>query len=79
MQLEIALNDAMQCQGDHKVTDSRALHACWMQDPSYRAEYDALEGEFALAAALIRARADARLTQEELADRMGPEQEVIAW
>lgn len=37
-----------------------------------------LEGEFALAAALIRARADAGLTQEELAERMGTRQEVIA-
>jgi hypothetical protein len=28
----------------------------WMQDPEFRAAYDALEGEFALASALIRAR-----------------------
>ena len=48
------------------MTDIRDLHVGWMQDPSYRAEYDALEGEFALAAALIRTRADAGLTQEQL-------------
>ena len=60
------------------MTDIRALHADWMKDPSYHAEYDALEGEFALAAALIRARADAGLTQEQLAERMGTKQEVIA-
>jgi len=54
------------------------LHKGWMKDPAYRTEYDALEGEFALAAALIRARADAGLTQEQLAERMGTKQEVVA-
>lgn len=54
------------------------LHTGWLKDPAYRKEYDALEGEFALAAALIRARADAGLTQEQLAERMGTKQEVVA-
>lgn len=54
------------------------LHKGWMKDPAYRAEYDALEDEFALAAAMIRVRADAGLTQEELAERMGTRQEVVA-
>ena len=56
----------------------RELHAGWMKDPAYRKEYDALEEEFSLAAALIRARADAGLTQEQLAERMGTKQEVVA-
>lgn len=60
------------------MTDLRDLHAGWMQDPAYRAEFDALDGEFALAAAMIRARAEAGLTQEQLAERMGTKQEVIA-
>jgi transcriptional regulator with XRE-family HTH domain len=60
------------------MTDISDLHAGWMKDPAYRLEYGALEGEFALAAALIRARADADLTQEELAERMGTKQEVTA-
>ena len=54
------------------------LHKGWMNDPAYRTEYGALEGGFALAAALIRARADAGLTQEQLAERMGTKQEVVA-
>jgi transcriptional regulator with XRE-family HTH domain len=54
------------------------LHTGWLKDPAYRKEYDALEGEFALAAALIRARAEAGLTQEQLAERMGTKQEVVA-
>ncbi len=60
------------------MTDLQNLHRRWMDDPSYRAEYDALEGEFAIAAALIRARADAGLTQQQLAERMGTKQEVVA-
>jgi transcriptional regulator with XRE-family HTH domain len=60
------------------MTDIRDLHAGWLDDPAYRKEYEALEGEFALAAALIRVRADAGLTQEQLAARMGTKQEVVA-
>lgn len=60
------------------MTDIRDLHAGWMKDPAYREEYDALEVEFALSTALIRARAEAGLTQEALAERMGTKQEVIA-
>ncbi len=40
--------------------------------------YDALEGEFALASALIKARADADMTQEQVAEAMGTTQAVIA-
>ena len=54
------------------------LHTGWMKNPAYRDEYEALEGEFALSSALIRARADAGLTQEQLAERMGTKQEVVA-
>ena len=54
------------------------LHMRWMNDPAYRDEYEALEDEFSLAAALIRARSNAGLTQEQLAERMGTKQEVVA-
>jgi ribosome-binding protein aMBF1 (putative translation factor) len=50
----------------------------WLQDPDFRAEHDALEGEFALAATLIEARARASLTQTQVAERMGTTQAVIA-
>ena len=49
-----------------------------MKDPQFREAYDALEEEFALASALIGARAQADLTQEELAQRMGTTQAAIA-
>ena len=54
------------------------VFAEWRKDPEYMREYDALEEEFALASAVIGARAHADLTQEELAARMGTSQSAIA-
>lgn len=39
----------------------------WKKDPKYVAAYDALGAEFALASAMIKARADADMTQEQVA------------
>jgi ribosome-binding protein aMBF1 (putative translation factor) len=50
----------------------------WRKDPDYVAAYDALEVEFALASALIKARGDADMTQEEVASAMGTTQAFIA-
>ncbi|MDE1952346.1 MAG: helix-turn-helix transcriptional regulator [Betaproteobacteria bacterium] len=46
--------------------------------PEVRAEYDALEPEFAIARELIAARARAGLSQAEVAQRMGTTQSVVA-
>lgn len=50
----------------------------WFKDSEFVREYEALEEEFALATALIKARADAGLTQEEIATRMGTTQSAVA-
>ncbi len=50
----------------------------WFKNLKFAAEYDAFEEEFALAGALIAARNHAALTQEQVADRMGTTQAVIA-
>src|SRR5271154_7547059 len=50
----------------------------WRKDPEYVAAYDALEEEFALASALIKARGDADMTQEQVAAAMGTTQAVVA-
>src|SRR5271165_6828469 len=54
------------------------LHKKWMKDPKYRREYNAMEEEFSLSAALIEARSQAGLTQEQVAQRMKTTQAVIA-
>ena len=50
----------------------------WKKDPKYVAAYDALEKEFAIASAMIKARAEADMTQEQVAKAMGTTQAVIA-
>ncbi len=50
----------------------------WDKDPAFRAEYDSLEEEFTLAAALIMARDVARMTQQQVAQAMGTTQEAVA-
>jgi ribosome-binding protein aMBF1 (putative translation factor) len=59
-----------------KFIPAQVLFDEWHKDPEYMKEYDALEEEFALANALMRARAD--LSQAELARRMGTSQSAIA-
>lgn len=60
------------------MTSLKDLKADWLKDPAVRADYDALAAEFALADALVRARAAANLTQAELALRMKTSQSYIA-
>jgi len=52
--------------------------AQWKKGPKYNAEYAALEGEFALASSLIKARSEADMTQEQVAQAMGTTQAVVA-
>ena len=57
----------------------RDAHAADMaNDPAYRSAYEALESEFTLVTALIEARARAKLTQAELAGRMGTTESAIS-
>lgn len=60
------------------MTSLKELKARAFRNPKVKAAYDVLEDEYALAAALIDARAKAKLTQSELARRMGTTQSAIA-
>jgi len=60
------------------MTRIKDLHKAWMKDPNYRTEYDLLEEEFALAAAVAKARRRAGLSQAEIARRMKTTQSTIA-
>ena len=48
------------------------------RDKKLKAAYDALEPEFEIAKAIIRARIDNKITQKELAKRMNTTQSVIS-
>lgn len=49
-----------------------------MENPEFRAEYDKADAEFRLIEALVQARTQARLSQAELARRLGTTQSAIA-
>lgn len=59
------------------MTRISELHKQWMKEPAYRKDYEAQEGEFDLARAVIAARKRAGLTQTELAARMGTTQPAV--
>ena len=62
-----------------KTIKAKDIHARDMAaDPAYRDAYEALEGEFALVSALIRARTRARLSQAEVAERMGTTESAVS-
>lgn len=50
----------------------------WMKEPAFKKDYDGLEQEFALASMLIEARTNAKLSQGQLAAKMGTSQSTIA-
>lgn len=54
------------------------IHKKWLEEPEYRKAYDTLDGEFALARAVIAARNRVGLTQAQLARKMGTTQPVVA-
>ncbi|MCC8942593.1 MULTISPECIES: helix-turn-helix domain-containing protein [Bradyrhizobium] len=54
------------------------LKARLLANPKVKAEYDALAPEFEIATELLRARRRAKLSQSELAERMGTSQSTIA-
>ena len=60
------------------MTRLKDLKKRLMTDPEFREEYARADEEFALIEALVRARTAARLTQEELARRLGTTQSAVA-
>ncbi len=62
-----------------KTVNATDLHAKDMAESAgYREAYEALDEEFALIDSLIRARTSARLSQAEVASRMGTTESVIS-
>ena len=58
--------------------DVNKLHENWMKNPEYVKEWEASEEEFSIVRTLIKARADANLSQADVAKRMNTRQSVIA-
>jgi len=60
------------------MTKLKDLKKRFMEDPAFREEYAKADSEYALIEAMIRARTAAKLTQAELAERIGTTQSAIA-
>ncbi len=60
------------------MTKLEDLKARFMKDPAFREEYARVDDECALIEALVRARTTAKLTQAELARRLGTTQSAVA-
>ncbi|MEY6433822.1 helix-turn-helix transcriptional regulator [Thioalkalicoccus limnaeus] len=60
------------------MTELAELKGRLLEDPETRAEYEAMEGEYAIARELIAARTRAGLSQAQVAERMGTSQSTIA-
>ncbi len=56
----------------------RTLKGRWLNEPGFKKGYDALAAEFAVASLLIEARTRAKLSQAQLAKKMGTSQSTIA-
>ena len=50
----------------------------WMEDPKFKEAYDSLADEFSMFDEMRLAREKAKLTQEDVADRMGTKKSAIA-
>jgi len=61
-----------------KFTTYEEFLAEALLDPEFKKEYDALEAEYALIDSLISARLAKKMTQSELARRVGMKQAAIA-
>ena len=60
------------------MTKLKDLKARFMEDSAFREEYARIDEEYALIEALVRARSAAKLTQAELARRLGTTQSAVA-
>ena len=68
-----------------KVTKQKYTLTPWsetkkklLSDPETKKAYDALEFEYQIISALITARAQKKLTQQQLADKIGVDQSALA-
>ena len=60
------------------MTKLKELKKRFMEDPEFREAYARVDEEYTLVEELVRARTAAKLTQAEVARRLGTTQSVIA-
>ncbi len=61
-----------------KITPFSEIRAKWMKDPEFKKAYLESAFEFEILKAIIRARAKQKLSQRELAEKIGVKQSALA-
>lgn len=61
-----------------KAIPFETLHKEWMKDPKYRYEYVKLQPEFEIAMQMIGGRIKKKMSQQDLAKKVGTGQAVIS-
>ena len=60
------------------MTNFSDLHNKWMKDLKFKKAYDDLEPEFAIVRAMIKMRLKNKMSQKDLAKKLGTKQPAIA-
>ncbi|MCX6752407.1 MAG: helix-turn-helix transcriptional regulator [Candidatus Nomurabacteria bacterium] len=60
------------------MTSFSDLRKKWMKDPEFKKAYDDLEPEFAIVRAMIKMRLKNKMSQKDLAKKLGTKQPAIA-
>jgi ribosome-binding protein aMBF1 (putative translation factor) len=71
-------NRPQQNEGSEAMTKLATLKKRLMKNPKFRTEYEKADAEFSIVEALIKARTVAKLSQAEVAKRIGTTQSAIA-
>lgn len=61
-----------------RLKDFRKVKEQWLKDPTVREHYDEMNAEFQIAEEILKARTTARISQAELARRIGTKATAIS-
>jgi len=61
-----------------KLKDFKKVKEQWLSDPTVRERYDELKAEFQIAEEILKARSKAKVSQAELARRIGTKSTAIS-
>jgi ribosome-binding protein aMBF1 (putative translation factor) len=61
-----------------KLKDFKKVKEQWLSDPAVRERYDELKAEFQIAEEILKARSKAKVSQAELARRIGTKSTAIS-
>jgi len=60
------------------MTSYSELKKEWMKDPNFKKAYEALEPEYAIIRAIIKKRIENKMSQKDLAKKLGTKQSAIS-